>query len=222
MPRSLGIAAVVLACGAAVALGGCGSSVKSTPAATRLEREDFAMVGRALASVRASVDGEVAATKQAWPLISSGLPQAPDQATLRAIAHARELAARMRLPALFGEAPAATLTGPASHLAGLFRSFNGLATRGWQQIDAAATQSEPGSPAARFALANVALYIESVYDGHFGLAQIGKQVRAGYEQLGGASAFGRSLTESEVEQLEGGYSEANDRLHPHVRARLGS
>lgn len=222
MPRSLGIAAVTFACGAAVALAGCGSARSSTPAATRLEREDFAAVSRTLASTRANVDREVAATKQAWPLVADGLPRTPSPVALGEIAHARELAQRLRLPAIFGEAQAATLTGPASHLAGLFRSFTGLSTRGWQQIDAAALQSERGSSAARFARANVALYIESVYDGHFGLAQLGKQVRAGYEQLGGAAAFGSSLTDAEVKQLERSYSEANDRLHPHVGVRLGS
>ena len=47
----------------------------------------------------------------------------------------------------------------------------------------------------------MALYIESVYDGHFALAQIGKQLAAGYAKLGGATAFGRSLTPAQVQQL---------------------
>jgi len=68
----------------------------------------------------------------------------------------------------------------------------------------------------------VALYIDGVYDGHFTLAQLGKQVAAGYETLGGAPAFGTALTETEVDRLAQSFSEANDRLHPHVGVRLGS
>ena len=53
-------------------------------------------------------------------------------------------------------------------------------------------QIEHGSPAsARFARENVALYIESVYDGHFDLAQIGKKLPAAYRTLGGAGRVRR-------------------------------
>ena len=111
----------------------------------------------------------------------------------------------------------------APSLAGLFRAYSGLSTHGWQLIGAAIEQIEHGSPvAARFARANVALYIESVYDAHFGLAQVGKQLVAGYKTLGGASAFGPSLTQAEVDRLAGTYSEASDRLHPHPGVKLGS
>ena len=68
-------------------------------------------------------------------------------------------------------------------------------------------QIEHGSPAgARFARENVALYIESVYDGHFDLAQIGKQLSDGYRELGGPAAFGRALTQAEVDALARVYS----------------
>ncbi len=66
------------------------------------------------------------------------------------------------------------------------------------------------------------MYIESIYDAHFTLAQIGKKLLAGYEKLGGASDFGTALTQAEVNALAGAYSEASDRLHPHVGVRLGS
>ena len=90
-------------------------------------------------------------------------------------------------------------------------------------ILAAIAADEHGPPsAARFARANVGLYIESVYDGHFTLAQIGKQLLAGYGELGGPSAFGSLLSAAEVDALAQTYSEANDRLHPHVGVRLGS
>jgi hypothetical protein len=68
----------------------------------------------------------------------------------------------------------------------------------------------------------VALYIESIYDAHFGLAQIGKQIPIDYRRVGGAGAFGASLTPAEVGALATSYSEASDRLSPHARVRLGS
>ena len=90
-------------------------------------------------------------------------------------------------------------------------------------IGAAIEQIKHGSRAgARFARANVALYIESVYDAHFSLAQIGKQLVKGYKELGGEAAFGASLTQAEIDGLAATYSEATDRLYPHVGVRLGS
>ena len=61
-----------------------------------------------------------------------------------------------------------------------------------------------------------------LYDAHFGLAQIGKQLLAGYKRLGGPAAFGSALSEAEVQQLADAYSEARDRLHPHSGVKLGS
>ena len=93
---------------------------------------------------------------------------------------------------LFGEAQARTLTGPASQLAGLFRSYALLSARGWKLLDAGLAQIESGSPAsARFARENAPLYIESIYDGHFTLAQIGKKLLAAYGKLGGAGRSAR-------------------------------
>ena len=84
-------------------------------------------------------------------------------------------------------------------------------------------QIESGTPAsARFARENAPLYIESIYDAHFTLAQIGKKLLAAYDKLGGAEAFGAALTQAEVDALARTYSEANDRLHPHVAVRIGS
>ncbi|HTZ65560.1 MAG TPA: hypothetical protein VMB51_15760 [Solirubrobacteraceae bacterium] len=76
--------------------------------------------------------------------------------------------------------------------------------------------------AARFARANVDLYIESVYDGHFELAQISEKLHKAYQNLGGPSAFGKSLTPAEVNAVAAAYSEASARLRPHVGVRLGS
>jgi hypothetical protein len=209
--------------GAALATAGCGGGERATPQALRLQRADLIAVSRALGAVEPSVRSEVTATKAAWPLVAGGLPADTSTVSRPAIRTATERAAALRLPGLFEEREAASLTGPGSSLAGTFRTFSILATRGWQLIGAAIDEIEHGSPvAARFARANVALYIESVYDAHFSLAQIGKQLLAGYRKLGGAAVFGASLTQTEVDGLEQSYSQATDRLYPHTLVRLGS
>jgi hypothetical protein len=208
---------------AALVVGGCGGSENATSAGLRLQREDLVVVSHALARVEAEVGAEVAATKAAWPLVAHGLPADTSTVSRPPIDGASEAAARLRVPAVSEETESAALTGPASSLAGLFRSYAALTTRGWQLIGASIDQIEHGpAVAARFARANVALYIESVYDGHFSLAQIGKQLVAAYRKLGGARVFGAALTQPEVDALAGTYSEARDRLHPHVGVRLGS
>lgn len=223
--RALRLApASALACLLAAVAGCGGASKASTPAALKLQREDLAAVSGALKRLRAPVAREVAATKAAWPLIANGLPG--EITTVSRSAQARAAAAsaaRLRLPALLGEAQARTLTGPAAQISGLVRSYALLSARGWKLLDAAFSQIEsaPGAN-ARFARANAPLYIESIYDAHFTLAQIGKKLLAGYEKLGGAAAFGAALTQAEVNALARLYSEAADRLHPHVGVRLGS
>lgn len=166
---------------------------------------------------------EVTATKAAWPLIAAGLPADTRTISSPAIRAATLSAAALTLPGLLAEAEAKSITGPASSLAGDYRWYVKLATHGWQLIGAAIEQIQHGSAAAaRFARANVALYIESVYDAHFDLAQIGKQLQGDYNTLGAGAAFGASLTPAEVDALARAYTQTNDRLYPHVRARLGS
>jgi hypothetical protein len=178
---------------------------------------------RALKNIEGPVANEVAATKSAWPQIANGLPRDAVTIARSPIAAAEASAARIKLPPLLQETQAAVLTGPAAPLAGLFRSYVLLATRGWKLIGAAIDQIEAGPPAsARFARENAPLYIESIYDGHFTLAQIGKKLLAGYRALGGAEAFAGILSQAEVNALASSYSEASDRLHPHVAVRLGS
>jgi hypothetical protein len=204
-------------------LAGCGAKKGPAPPALQLERTDLVAVSHALTSETASVDSEVAATKAAWPLVADGLPADTRTISRPAIRTAIERAATLSLPELFGERQAAAITGPSSPVTGTFRTFSLLATRGWRLIGAAIEQIEHGSPAgARFARANVALYIESVYDAHFSLAQIGKKMLKGYNELGGEKAFGASLTQAEIDGLAATYSEATDRLYPHVGVRLGS
>lgn len=132
-------------------------------------------------------------------------------------------AAAVSLPAPLTEAQASSLTGPAAQIAGLFRSYVLLSDRGWRLIAAAIAQIEGGPPAAAaFARRNAALYVDSVYDGHFSLAQIGRKLADAYRRLGGASAFGGALAPARVSTLQAAYSETSDRLHPHVAVRLGA
>jgi hypothetical protein len=218
------IVSCLLAIGA-LALAGCaGTSRQSTPAALKLQRDDLLAATRALASVRGSVSVEVGATKAAWTLIANGLPaEASSVSRATQAVSAAQSASELTVPSLFSEARAATLTGPASELAGVFRSYVLLSKRGWSLLDASLDQIATGTPAgAGFARANAPLYIESIYDGHFSLAQIGKKLLAGYAKLGGPADFGATLTQAEVDALAATYSEASDRLHPHVGVRLGS
>jgi hypothetical protein len=165
----------------------------------------------------------VASTKAAWPFIVNGLPQGREGLYRPQIRQAVETAERLALPTLFGERPAAGLTGPASGLAGLYRAFTGLSSRGWAMIGAAIYQIEHASPsAARFARANVALYIDGIYDGQFGLGQIGTHLLQAYNKLGGQTVFGVALRQPEVAALAGAYTEGRDRLEPHVGVKLGS
>jgi hypothetical protein len=189
----------------------------------RLQRQDLAAVSRALAGTQSSVGQAVAASKRAWPLVVNGLSADRSATATLPIAAAGASAARVKVPPLLDEAHAISLIGPAAQLAGLFRAYIGLTSRGWKMIAALIDQIEHGQPAsARFARDNVALYIESVYDGNFTLAQIGKQLREGYRRLGGPAAFAGNLSEQQVNALASVYSEAADRLHPHVGVRLGS
>ncbi|MCW3020211.1 MAG: hypothetical protein JWN10_2519 [Solirubrobacterales bacterium] len=209
--------------GAALAIAGCGAGPHATAPESRLERADLVVVARALSAEGPAVQSEVQATKAAWPLIIDGLPANIRKLPRTPLRIAGERASALRLPSVFEEHHAASLTGPATSLAGTFRNYYLLTGRGWRLIGAAIEQSERGPrAAASFARANVALYIESVYDAHFALAQIGKQMPIDYERLGGAAAFGSSLTPSEVDALARSYSEANDRLQPRARVRLGS
>ena len=216
-------ALLLILSGALIAVAGCGGTGAASPAELRLQREDLVAVSHLLASVEPPVASEVAAAKLAWPLVANGPPTASSPTARRSIAAAADRAAQIRLPGLMEEAQAASLTGPASQLAGLFRTFGGLVPRGWGLIGSELEEIDHGSATgARFARENLALYIESVYDGHFALAQIGRKLSDGYRKLGGPAAFGRALSQEQVDALARAYSEQADRLHPHVGVRLGS
>jgi hypothetical protein len=221
--RGLALLTALVGC-AAVALAGCGgsgTSRQSTPAALKLQREDLVAVSERLAQAEPSVAAEALVTRAAWSPIAGGSIARLDSVSSSPSAVAK--VTQLPIPALFGEVEARSLTGPASQIAGLFRTSVLLSTRGWKMLIVSAQAIASGSPvAARFAHENIALYIESIYDGHFALAQVGKKLLAGYEKLGGASEFGSSLTQPRVDALARVYSESSFRLYPHVRVRLGS
>jgi hypothetical protein len=221
--RSSGNLAALLGIGAALLLGsGCGSTSPAAEADLRLQREDLIATARGLAALTAPTASEVRAARAAWPQIANGLPANVGATQQTAIDTAVRSAAAVRLPVLFGERRAAGLTGPAAGLAGTMREFAGLSANGWRMVRYAVQAEAKGGSAASFARANSPLYIESVYDAHFGLSQLGKKLLAGYAKLGGPGAFGRALTQSEVQRLAGAYSEPAVRLHPHAGVKLGS
>jgi hypothetical protein len=221
--RTLRAAALAMLGAGVVGAAGCGSGYHATSEGLRLQREDLIATANALSRAQHEVEVEARDTKRAWPLVANGLPRTLGAAASATIATAARQAATVTLPGIFQEARAQALTGPASSLVGDFRQFAALAMRGWQMIEYAVAQQEAGPGAtAAFARANVDLYIESVYDGHFGLAQVGKKLIAAYSKLGGASAFGSSLTQADVDGLASSYSEAQLRLHPHDGVKYGS
>jgi hypothetical protein len=217
-------AAALLALGLALpAASGCGGSAsRAAEADLRLQREDLIAAAHGLAEAKGDVAAETRSTKAAWPLVAKGLPTSAGAGDQASIAAAARSARAVRVPGLFEQQRAAGLTGPGAGIAGTFRAYAGLSATGWEMIQDALRASARGSSAARFARANSPLYIESVYDGHFGLAQVGKNLTAGYVKLGGAAAFGRALTQQEVGRLAAAYSEPTLRLQPHPSVKLGS
>ncbi len=226
--KALRVAALLLtvssAAGAGGALAGCGSTNRATsPAEAGLEREDLVAVSRDLRQAESSLRREMAATRIAWPLVANGLPTSISATTRVAITNASRTAQAIVVPALMSEAQARSLTGPAAGIASLFEPFQRLTERGWTLTGAAADEIASGTPAAaRFARENVALYIDSIYDGHFDAALIGKSLLTGYRKLGGEKAFGATLPQAEVDALARAYSLVTERLQPHPGAKLGS
>jgi hypothetical protein len=228
--KALRLAALLLtlsgAASASAMLAGCGggaSSVAANPTKAKLQREDLVAVSHELHRAEGSVKREMAAARIAWPLVANGLPASIPPATRTAIARASDAARAIVVPPLLSKPQARSLTGPAAGIAGLFQAFSGLTERGWALTGASADEISGGTTtAARFARENVALYIDSVYDGHFDAALVGKSLLAGYKKLGGEHAFGATLTQAEVSALAGSYSPESERLHPHPGVKLGS
>lgn len=219
--RALAAALALLAL--ALPLAGCGGDGKTSPAELALEREDLVYVARALQNAEGQAGAAVSANRNAWPIIHDGLPRGRTGVMRPQLRAAIEASEHLLLPQLFEERQAAALTGPASEIAGLYRSFSLLSGRAWRMLEGYIGQIEGGTPSsALFSRQNEALYIDSIYDGQFGLAQIGKKLGSAYRKLGGEKAFGISLTPAEVSELERAYSEDAVELKPHVGVTFGT
>ncbi len=181
-----------------------------------LERAQLVQVSAGLRSAEAAVRREVSASRAAWPPIADGLPQPLTPSLRAAVAAAGASAGALPEPAFM--ISAARLTGPAAGIAGIYESYDRLAERGWRLIDASITAIATGAPAvASFARQNSSLYIDAIYDGHFDLSLIGKSLVSAYEQLGGAQAFGATLTPGALAALADAYSIPAVRLEPHPK-----
>jgi hypothetical protein len=211
---ALALAALVLA------LAGCG---KHTPraAALRIERADLARIARTLRQLEGPIHGEVAASRTVWPALAGGLPRNVSRAMQLRVAAANTRAGAISLPRFLDVE--GSLTGPAAGLSALLKAYARLTQRGWRVIAAAtgADTRKRHSPAAvNFLQANSGLYIYCVYDGHYDLSLVGKELQDAYHKLGGPHAFAGTLTEGSVEALARSYSIAATRLLRHPLPRV--
>jgi hypothetical protein len=202
-------AASVLACCSAivVGLGGCGDK-RHNLVELELERADLASVARQLLESEGTIESEVQASKGAWPFLYRGL-KAPALGTSAALVTRADRAAQ-KLPALPMISELHTLTGSAFGIGVLYEAFWSLTRRGWSAIAAARSAVQ---------IESVAIYIQSVYDGHYDLSLIGKELLDGYEKLGGEAVF-KHLTLAEMEAMAHFYSPEAARLEPRPAANL--
>jgi hypothetical protein len=197
-------------------LGGCGSTGSRAPSSRELalQRAQFVQLSHGLRSVEAVVQREVAASRRAWPLIADGLPQTLGPRLRDAVEQASASAGALPEPSF--AANARKLTGPAAGIAGLYNSYSRLSERGWRLTQtgiAAIGATDPG--VTSFERKNSSLYIDAIYDAHFNLSLIGDSITSAYERLGGPSAFGPALTQSNIDALAAAYSIPSVRLQPH-------
>lgn len=204
---------------AVVLLAGCSGKLHNQ-LELRLESADLRMVAGQLSSAKGPIRAEVAAARSAWPSLYDGLSATVPKRLTFDVAEAQARISRLRQPAFLNQIH--TLTGPASGIGALFESFWGLSHQGWSAISATLTSIRHGPrSAARFRRANVAIYIQSVYDAHYDLSLIGASIQRGYERLGGTATFGVALTPTEVSALASFYSRTGVRLEPHPSSSLG-
>ncbi len=115
---------------------------------------------------------EVASTKPPGRSSPTACPRTSAASVRPSIAARRRVPRRSSCRLLLQEAQAASLDGPSLADRGRVPRLRPADRARMALIDAAVEQIEHGSPVtARFARENVALYIESVYDAHFTLAQ---------------------------------------------------
>lgn len=172
-------------------------------------------MSRGLQQAQGAIDGEVTASRAAWPTVARGLPAHVSPRARALITAAREAARQARTRHFVAQAR--ELTGPAAGIAGLLHAFEGLTERGWtltlNAIDG--IEAPNGTPAAmRYLRGGASLYIGSIYDGHYALSVVGEKLGRAYEALGSAAAFGSALPASTVRALTRAFSPAADRLAP--------
>ncbi len=198
-------------------LGGCGSSSASHGPSNRelaLERAQLVQVSAGLRASEPAVRAEVSASRVVWPSIASGLPRVLSPTLRASVAQANAKAAALPVPSFLSEPR--QLTGPAAGVAGLYRSYERLASRAWRLTGAGVEAIAGGTPtAASFARQNSSLYIDAIYDAHYDLSLAGKSLLSAYEKLGGSGAFGASLPSSQLGALAAAYSIPAVRLEPH-------
>lgn len=202
----------------AIALGalltGCGSSQTPNSSELALERTQLVQVSNGLRALEAPVRREVAASRVVWPTIANGLPATLPVSLQHGVAVASAAARALPEPRFMMHVSG--LTGPAAGIAGLYESYSRLASKGWRLTETGIAAILRGAPAAAsFARGNSSLYIDAIYDGHFDLSLLGKSLASGYEKLGGAAAFGASLSPGAVTALATAYSIPAVRLLPH-------
>jgi hypothetical protein len=218
------VAIAILTLAALAALAGCGSGRSSVSRREyALERAQFEQVADELREVQGAVHREVATSRAAWPLIYNGLPKRMSARLQSKVKTASEVAGALPAPRFMTQQ--ATLTGPASGIAGLYEDYDRLAERGWRLTETTVSGIVSGPVSvARFVRTNSPLYIDSIYDGHFDLSLIGKKLLEGYEKIrdlseekkfAGIGGFGASLTQREVQALAVAYSIPVVRLEPH-------
>jgi hypothetical protein len=218
------VATAILTLAALVLVSGCGSRGSSVSRREyALERAQFEQVADELREVQGAVHREVATSRVAWPLIYNGLPERMSARLQRSVKAASDVAGALPAPRFM--AKQATLTGPASGIAGLYEDYDRLAERGWRLTETGVSGIVSGPVSVqRYVRANSPLYIDAIYDGHFDLSLIGKKLLDGYKKIeglgeqkkfAGIGGFGAALTQREIEALAVAYSIPAVRLEPH-------
>lgn len=214
-------AAALLSIAFAIAfvLVGCGSKLHN-PIEIKLERMDLVSVSKQLLHNDRAVEDELTSAHATWPYLYNGLPSRITRSVEARISDStRKMAALPELPFL---RRVHDLTGPASDIGGAYEKFWSLGKAGWEMIQATVLSLRHGpASTARFREENLPVYIQSVYDAHYSLSLIGKDVKSGYEKLGGSEGFGAALTPIEVETIMRLYSPEVARLEPHTTEALG-
>jgi hypothetical protein len=126
----IGLSALIAGCG--------GSNASSRAQSSRglaLERTQLAQVSSELGGLEGPVGREVAASREAWPLIADGLPRALPSSLRATVRAASARASALPEPSFL--ANASKLTGPAAGIAGIYENYEQLSRRGWSLTDAA-------------------------------------------------------------------------------------